>query len=255
MSNSGHRLYHEIGTELKNWLRRGVYKVGDRLPPERTIAELFSVSRTIIREAFILLEIENLVKVKKGSGVYVVAFPEQESTVTLLPNPKEDVGPFELLQARQLIESQIAFFAASQILKSDILQLRDILEQEKETVQKGDIKNYCGDECFHITLAKATKNGVLQSLQEQLWHKRRTSKMWQQLHTRIEDHSYRLQSLEDHHTILRALQMKNPICARRAMWQHLENVKQVLLEVSDSDDPNFDGYLFDSVPALLSNTE
>lgn len=41
---------------------------------------------------------------------------------------------------------------------------------------------------------------------------------------------------------------KNPVLARKMMWQHLENVKQKLFELSDLDDPNFDGYLFNVSP-------
>lgn len=72
MSALDYRLYQGIGTELKNLLKRGIYRIGDHLPPEREIAETFKVSKTVAREALIMLEIENLVKVKKGSGVYVI---------------------------------------------------------------------------------------------------------------------------------------------------------------------------------------
>ncbi|MDF4534406.1 GntR family transcriptional regulator, partial [Vibrio parahaemolyticus] len=54
---------------------------------------------------------------------------------------------------------------------------------------------------------------------------------------------------------LAALQRKDPIAAKSAMWQHLENVKQRLLALSDVDDPNFDGYLFSSNPVVLLGAE
>jgi len=71
------RLYQEIGNELKSLLKSGTFKIGDRLPPERDIAETFNVSRTVVREALIMLELENLVAVKKGSGVYVIGLPDE----------------------------------------------------------------------------------------------------------------------------------------------------------------------------------
>ena len=49
------RLYQEIGNELKSLLKSGTFKIGDRLPPERDIAETFNVSRTVVREALIML--------------------------------------------------------------------------------------------------------------------------------------------------------------------------------------------------------
>ncbi|MCX8601229.1 MULTISPECIES: GntR family transcriptional regulator [unclassified Gilliamella] len=247
------RLYREIGNELKSLLKSGTYKIGDRLPPERDIAETFNVSRTVVREALIMLELENLVTVKKGSGVYVIGLPDDELSEKDKKLEEEDYGPFELLQARQLIESNIAAFAASQIVKSDIVELRAILEQERKILEQGILDDYSADEMFHIAIAKATKNSILEGLLNDLWQKRYASKMWDQLHSRITDHSYRKKWLYDHEKILQALQVKDAMAARHAMWQHLENVKQTLMTVSDSEDPNFDGYLFDSIPVTIVN--
>jgi len=250
---SANRLYQGIGNELKLLLKSGIYKIGDRLPPERDIAETFSVSRTVVREALIMLELENLIEVKKGSGVYVINYPEEVLSEKNRRIEEDDFGPFELLQARQLIESNIAAFAASQIVKSDIIELRAILEQERQTLEQNKLYDYTADEMFHITIARATKNSILERILEDLWYKRSSSKMWDKLQSRITDHSYRKKWLYDHEKILQALQLKNAIAARHAMWQHLENVKQTLMTVSDSEDPNFDGYLFDSIPVTIVN--
>ena len=250
---SANRLYQGIGNELKLLLKSGIYKIGDRLPPERDIAETFSVSRTVVREALIMLELENLIEVKKGSGVYVINYPEEVLSEKNRRIEEDDFGPFELLQARQLIESNIAAFAASQIVKSDIIELRAILEQERQTLEQNKLYDYTADEMFHITIARATKNSILERILEDLWYKRSSSKMWDQLQSRITDHSYRKKWLYDHEKILQALQLKDAMAARHAMWQHLENVKHTLMTVSDSEDPNFDGYLFDSIPVTIVN--
>lgn len=59
---------------------------------------------------------------------------------------------------------------------------------------------------------------------------------------------WQLKWLGDRQTLLAALRRRDVMGARQAMWQHLENVKNSLLELSDEDAPDFDGYLFDSVP-------
>ena len=69
------RSYKKIGSILREELTNGVYLIGDRLPPERDLAEKMNVSRTVVREAIIMLELENLVEVRKGSGVYVINLP------------------------------------------------------------------------------------------------------------------------------------------------------------------------------------
>lgn len=241
------RTYKKIGEELKQELRSGKFKVGDRLPPERDIAEQFGVSRTVIREALIMLEIEGWVGVKKGSGVYITHLSPQAEVAKENMN---SIGVFELLQARQLLESGIAEFAAMQTSRNDISALRDILQREREKLESGE-DDYLEDEEFHHTIAAMTQNEALIRMQKTLWSYRSESPMWKGLHAHITNFEYRKQWLADHEAILNALQRKDPASARKAMWQHLENVKQILFQLSDLDDPAFDGYLFNASPVVV----
>ena len=238
------RLYQEIGLALQERISNSEFKVGDRLPPERDIAEEMEVSRSVVREAIIMLELQQLVEVRKGSGVYVVSVPEVGQSQKLTNNRAgSDIGPFELLQARQVLESQIAGFAAQHVTKSDISKLRDALDTERKQLETGH-GDYDGDEMFHLTIAEASQNSVLSDIVRDLWARRDESSMWRQLHTRITNMNYRTAWLEEHEQVLLALQKRDPKGAQEAMWQHLENVKQTLFELSDVDDPKFDGFLF-----------
>ncbi|MCL9777240.1 FCD domain-containing protein [Vibrio methylphosphonaticus] len=240
------RLYQEIGLALQERIIVGEFKIGERLPPERDLAEDMQVSRSVVREAIIMLELQGLVEVRKGSGVYVNKLPTNEDTQRAPVNvarESSDIGPFELLQARQVLESQIASFAAMNVTKNDISKLREALDTERKQLETGH-GDYDGDEMFHLTIAEASQNSVLSDIVQDLWFRRDESSMWSQLHSRITDISYRSAWLEDHEIILRALQRRDPEGARKAMWDHLENVKQTLFELSDVDDPQFDGFLF-----------
>ncbi|MBD1564025.1 FCD domain-containing protein [Vibrio sp. SA48] len=238
------RLYQEIGLVLQERIVNSEFKIGDRLPPERDLAEELHVSRSVVREAIIMLELQQLVEVRKGSGVYVINMPNYD--IPSRPadtRENSDIGPFELLQARQVLESQIASFAAQNITKADILRLREALDTERKKLETGN-GDYDGDEMFHLTISEASQNSVLSDIVCELWARRDKSPMWRQLHSRITDINYRSAWLEDHEKILKALHRRNPEEARKAMWQHLENVKQTLFELSDVDDPQFDGFLF-----------
>lgn len=248
MTKTG-RLYQDIGIQLRERIAAGEYRIGDRLPPEREIAGQLGVSRAVIREALIMLELEGLIEVRKGSGVYIVNLPDASSHFAASANETVDAGPFEMLQARQVLESHIAQFAATQVTKGDIVKLRQALELERQQLAGGELDD-SGDEMFHFAIAEATQNSVLAETAKDLWNRRHNSPMWNQLHSRITDLEYRHQWLKDHEQILSAFMKRDPEAAYKAMWQHLENVKQTLLELSDVDDPNFDGYLFDS-PMLL----
>jgi GntR family uxuAB operon transcriptional repressor len=242
------RSYQTIGLILRKELANGLYPIGTRLPPERDISERLNVGRTVVREAIIMLELENLVEVKKGSGVYVINLPQAITSSQISKiGRNEDVGPFELLQARQLLESSISEFAAIQATPADIERMREALEMERHEVEF-NIKDPIGDRTFHQCIAEATQNSILVDILNQSWERREASPMWQKLHSHIETQDYRQEWLEDHALILAAMRRKDPISAKHAMWQHLEHVKLLLLELSDFDDPNFDGYLFDSVP-------
>ena len=242
------RPYQEVGEKLKQQLSDGQYAVGDKLPPEREIASQLMVSRTIVREAIIMLELELLIEVRMGSGTYVLNLPEQ---IVASSNQVEldDAGPFEMLQARQLLESNLAEFAAVQVTPNDILKMRRALALEKKELMEG-VEECTGDKEFHLYIAEATQNSVLVEMFKFSWKIRENNPMWKVLHSRINTISYRKEWLVDHEEILKALQRKDSTSARNAMWQHLENVKNILFELSDTEDPDFDGYLFSSNPVV-----
>ncbi len=242
IGEKANRRYQDVAQTLKATILERGLSVGDRLQTERQISAELDVSRAVVREAIIMLEIEGFVEVRKGSGIYITRLPGQSDT------PKRgDIGPFELLQARQLIESSIAALAAAMVTKADIVKMREALEMERKSIDNGEL-DYSGDELFHRLIAEASQNSVLVDLVEELWQMRAQSPMWDRLHERIFDESYRRKWLDDHLAVLNALQMKDASAAKQAMWQHLENVRLTLLELSDIGDPDFDGYLFGANP-------
>ena len=177
MSNTT-RLYQKIGQQLIEQIASGEFKVGDRLPPERDIAEQLQVSRSVIREALIMLELKELVEVKKGSGVYVINTPSDKADNHVSPaiapqvneptSEEDDAGPFEMLQARQLLESHVAEFAATQLTKNEIFRLREALEIERKNIE-GKNSDYDGDQMFHLVIAEATHNSVLSDMVKDMW--------------------------------------------------------------------------------------
>jgi len=246
---SQQRPYQEVGAMIRDLIAHTPYNSGERLPPEREIAERLDVTRTVVREALIMLEIEGLVEVRRGAGIYVLASVKDEDIAHIDTRHCNDAGPFELLQARQLLESNIAEFAALQATREDIIKMRLALQLEERELASGlSESSENGDMQFHLAIAEATHNSMLVELFRQSWQWRENNPMWIQLHSHLDNHSYRQAWLIDHQHILAALIKKDARAAKLAMWQHLENVKQRLLEFSNVDDLDFDGYLFDSWP-------
>lgn len=235
--------YQEIGGDLRSRIQQGHFPVGSRLPPERNIAETYGVSRTIVREALLMLELEGTVDIRQGSGVYVVCIPDDDEE----QQAKMRIGAFEMLQARQLLESNIAAFAARMATRVDIDNLRLTLEKEQAAIAANDYRSDY-DKLFHLQIAGATQNQMLLESVSHIWTCRDDNPLWQQLYTHVGKHGYRLKWLADHQTILAALRRRDVQGSYQAMWEHLENVKSTLMAISDADAPEFDGYLFESVP-------
>ncbi|MDW6002680.1 GntR family transcriptional regulator [Vibrio mangrovi] len=242
------KLYQKIANHFKTEITQGIYQVGDMLPAERLIAEQMEVSRTVIREAMIMLEVEGYVEVRKGSGIRVInrqilPTPPLTESVTSFPDASFMLtcGPFELLQARQLFESNIAEFAATQATKQDLVALMKIQEQAKLDDYSRD--SYWDSE-FHIQLARCTQNSVVVYVAETLCKHRENNPYWQKLHEHIEDNQIRSWCSE-HDEIVKALVQRDPQAARQATWQHLENTKQMLFDGSNDD---YDRFLFSESP-------
>ncbi|SFN81951.1 transcriptional regulator, GntR family [Cohaesibacter marisflavi] len=249
ITDTGKRRYQEVAEALKKEMIDQSLSVGTRLRTERQIAEDFDVSRSVVREAIIMLEIEGLVSVRKGSGIYIERLPNQSEKNAIA---RSDIGPFELLQARQLLESNIAAFAATMVTKNDIQRMQEALDMEIQAIDSGKA-DYDGDEWFHRLIAESTQNGVLIDMVNDMWRLRKGNQIWDGLHARIFDESYRQQWLDDHQQILTALNRKDPGKARDAMWNHLENVRNTLLVLSDVEDPKFDGDLFKTPKVVKLN--
>ncbi len=210
------RLYQQLAADLKERIEQGVYLVGDKLPAERFIADEKNVSRTVVREAIIMLEVEGYVEVRKGSGIHVVSNQPRHQQAADNNMEFANYGPFELLQARQLIESNIAEFAATQVTKQDIMKLMAIQEQAR------------GEQCFrdsewdlqfHIQVAPATQNSAPAAIVEKMWTQRSHNPYWKKLHEHIDSRTVD-NWCDDHDQILKALIRKDPHAAKLAMWQH-----------------------------------
>src|SRR5215468_10075973 len=76
------RLYRHVAEQIGGLIQAGEFRVGDRLPPERELAKQLGVSRPVVREALIALEIAGIVDVRGGAGTFVVA-----RTAVAVPGP------------------------------------------------------------------------------------------------------------------------------------------------------------------------
>ncbi len=215
------RLYKDVAAKLLHEIQSGNYAIGARLPAERDLAVKYDVSRPVIREAIIALEVQGLVDVRVGSGVYVHSTTGQTSA------PAGNVSAIELTEARLLIEAEVAALAASQITDEELAELETLVGQiEQENKTAGGKEE--ADAAFHLAIARATKNSALVENVERLWELRNTSRESALLHEKAR-HANIKPVVDEHTAILRAMQERDPAAARNAMRTHLLQVLDSLL--------------------------
>ncbi|MCV4677259.1 GntR family transcriptional regulator, partial [Escherichia coli] len=83
-------------------------------------------------EAIIMLELKGVLNVKQGSGIFFVDSTDKLNQKSLMPY--SEIGPFELLQARQVTESNITGFAASQISFNELQELKKIIGLQEKAI-------------------------------------------------------------------------------------------------------------------------
>jgi len=214
------RLYQQIAAQLSALIASGEFAVGQRLPSERELAAQLGVSRPSLREALIALELEGLVEVRVGAGIWVTAASSRGGATT--PVQPEGEGPFELLRARWLIEGEIAAMAAREATTTDLASIRAALT-EMERLEKKQQDFTASDREFHLRIAASTRNGVLQAVVEDLWDRGRGA-MWRLMEQHFQTPALQAASVADHRAILQALAAHDPREARNAMRAHLKRV-------------------------------
>jgi GntR family uxuAB operon transcriptional repressor len=202
------------------------YGIGERLPPERELAKTFGVSRPTIREAILSLAMSGMLQVRSNSGAYVISRHELPDMRTL-----EGAGPFENLEARLLIEPQIAVLAAQRAAKATIVQLADALAMMRAEHGEGREAD-TSDHRFHVILAEATGNSALVSICDSLWRAQSDSRIWQEIHAHMRMEDYRSVWLKDHEAIFEAVSTGAARKASAAMTRHLGNIRDALMQAS-----------------------
>ena len=211
------RVYQQIADQLCQLIEAGEFAVYSRLPSERDLAEKFKVSRPSVREALIALEVAGLVQIRMGSGVYICK-PEQGRQKGRLP--EKNFAPFELIQARLLIEAEIAGQAALCRTDEQVQTLEQLLGQMIRQSENNQ-SPLDADREFHAVLARATGNLVLASIVEQMFDAR-MGVLFSRLSNFFDTQSTWDQAIKEHRAILRAVKARDADRAKLAMRHHME---------------------------------
>jgi len=218
--------YERIAERLAADIRAGRLAPGERLPSERELARRLAVGRASVREAIAALALRGVLETRAGAGSFVSA----DALDRLAPGIElsaHDAGPFDLIEARLLLEPGVAALAARRGRRDPeaerLLDGMDAAEREADGAAWND-----GDRRFHRQLAALTANPVLLGLADHaamlmdqpLWQKLRDDSIARPGRARVH--------AAEHRMIYEAIVDGDDAAAAFYATQHLERVRRYM---------------------------
>jgi DNA-binding FadR family transcriptional regulator len=210
---------------LRTYLVQAVLPEDGRLPPERDLATVLGVTRTELRKALGTLEAEGQIWRHVGKGTFIGTRPTD--TISDIAALAKRTNPAELMQARLIIEPEIARAAALTATPMHLAELRMCQTRTRNAATWRQYENW--DTRLHRTIAEATQNIPLLGLFD-LLNALRRAVTWGRLRSTPVKPSPDHHSFAEHGAIIVAIENRDMNAAAVAMRAHLESVKRNLLE-------------------------
>jgi GntR family transcriptional regulator, transcriptional repressor for pyruvate dehydrogenase complex len=220
------RTHEQVLQQVEEQILRGRLRPGDRLPPERQLAETLGVSRSAVREALRVLESMGVISASTGSGPSAGSIIVGEGTPALgtllrIHLALSSYSQSELVEVRVQLERWAAKEAATRTDGEALEELHDLVAQMRKSVDAPDRFNEL-DTAFHVGVATISGNSLLATLMQAL----RDAVQREMVHVfaTLDDSRAVMESLcEEHQGILDAIVAGDPERAARLVQQHIEN--------------------------------
>ena len=212
--------------QLIAYVVNGQWQAGDRIPPERELCRQLGIARTSLREALKAMELIGMLTSRVGDGTFVCPRSEFLSRPLLWAFTGTDAAELrDIMEARTLLERDLAGLAAERGSKDEIERIGDTLAQMHECARAG--KSLLeADMAFHLAVATAGHNQVLSNAVQLM---RNLTRKWIYLKFLVLDVASGV--LEQHEEIYQAIRQHRPEAARKAMHHHLEATNVMIAQV------------------------
>ncbi|NEN74911.1 FCD domain-containing protein [Pelistega sp. NLN82] len=222
-------------------------EVGDRLPAERKLCEMLSVSRTRLRELLKQLMAQGIIETKVGSGTFLKQNPViqkmdanlHQVDSLLLQDPDYR---FDVQEARAVLESGAAWYAALRATDEEKNHIRAVYKELQHYQNIGDLEKAAhADAKFHLAIAEASHNIVLIQLMRNVFELLRHNVVLAR-HKMYTDTLMVDQLNHQHSTLLTAIEQKDATNALKSVQQHIhyviDQVKQIDEEIARQERKN-----------------
>lgn len=225
-----------VSEEIIRQVEQAIYSEkllpGDRLAPERELAEQFGVSRITIRDALRVLESNGLIEIRVGAnGGAFVREPNLDSLSSSLNSmiKFKKATLLELTEARKIIETATAELAADRASPEDLELLEEVVMQARKALETGDLYYMPHSVNFHSALAKSAKNYILELTVGSF-----RTLFYNVLEQLLPTRDMAEKAAEDHWGIYEAVKAGDGKLARQLMEEHLSYFENKVHTLNDS---------------------
>jgi len=220
-------------SHVRDLIGGGHLRAGDRLPPERELARKLKISRSSLRAGIGFLSAMGVLKSRHGAGTFVSSGPPalDSSSLTVL-GALHGFLPWQMFEARLVLESSVAALAAERATDEHIAELAEEVAEMYASLE--DPQEYLiHDVRFHRTIARASGNPILGALMETI-----TANLYEYRSKTVQNAQDLKESAEMHREIYRAIRTHNPTGARQTMEQHLNLARTAQAAEADTLTPS-----------------
>lgn len=213
------RLYQQLVERLLEYISEEGLAAGQRLPTERDLAAQLGVSRASVAQAVVALEVQGVLSVRQGDGIYLLHPADPTEPVRELINRWQ--GLPEILEAREALEVKITSLAAARRTDKDLVAIDEALDKMAAQVTAGE-HGYDGDIMFHAAVTAAAHNPILSSMMDLL-----AGPIDKTRRESLAQPGRPPKSLTSHRNIAKAIRSGDPAGAARAAQRHITLVADV----------------------------
>ncbi|MEV0287729.1 FCD domain-containing protein [Kribbella sp. NPDC050820] len=215
------RLYEQVADQISTWIKENGLLPGDRLPPERELAQRLGVSRATLSQALVALEVIGVVVVRHGDGTVLTERARTGAVIEAI-RAHADRLP-EIIEARDALESKLAALAAVRRTDDDLTAIRAALDRMERDIETGG-RGVDADEQLHGAITAAARSELLTQMMaaiHDLIRETRSESLSQPGRPR--------ESLAGHRKVADAIAAGDPDAAAAAMHEHVMLVSDVAL--------------------------
>ena len=224
------RIFEDLVDQIEGAILDGRLKVGDKLPAQRDLVEMFQTSRGPLREALRVLEQKGLLDVKRGvRGGAIIKRPGMapiaESLGLLVRHRKITLA--ELSEFREGVEGNVAALAAQRATSKDIRQLQELLKEAGQHAEVGVAAwaSFCEvDNRIHVAIAKAAGNRVYEFVLRMVHD---NIQQYYEIHP-LKDQQFMRENYQDLRDIVTALEKQQSTAVRSLMQSHVRRFNRYM---------------------------